>query len=183
MDRSDFPPPPMKASFNAVLAKLRGLKVVATVLLLAELTSGQQPRWEWKEYVYDSHNFAVTVPSVPARRPDPEIPGATNYDVALEEGALRIDVIPHHLDCADVLARFKQLALSGGAIRMSLREFSVAGHAALEYRINRPNRRTEYDRIICTNDITYGIYAHWPTNQPQPPSVDRVLSSFRLLKP
>jgi hypothetical protein len=183
MDSSDFPPQPIKTSFNAVLAMLRNLRIAATVLLLAELTFGQQPRWGWKEYVYDSHNFAVTVPSEPARRPDSKIAGATNYDVALEEGAFRIDVIPHHLNCADVLARYKQLALSSGVVKTSLRELAVAGHPALEYRINRPNRQTEYDRIVCTKDVTYGIYARWPTDQPQPPSVDRVLSSFRLLKP
>lgn len=162
---------------------LRDLKIAATVLLLAEVMPGQEPRWEWKEYVYDSQNFAVTVPSVPVRRSDSQIAGATNYYIALQEGALRIDVIPHHLPCADVLARFKQLALSSGAVKPSLRELSVAGHAALEYRINAPSRRAEYDRIVCTNDITHVIAARWPTNQPQPPPVDRVLSSFRLLKP
>ena len=154
-----------------------------TVLLLAELTFGQQPKWEWKEYTFDSNNFAVTVPSVPAPHRDPQIAGATNYDVALDEGALRIEVIPHHLDCTDVIARFKQLAVSRGAIKTSLRELPVAGHPALEYRFDKPNRQTEYDRIVCTNTITYCIYAGWPTNQPRPPSVDRVLNSFRLLKP
>lgn len=161
-------------------------RLVAFVLCLSVVAIGQQPSWDWKEYVYKSEGFAITVPSTPSKHPDPQMPGTLNYDVAFDEGVMRIGVIDQHRDCDATLGELKAGALGGkqpGFEKSSLRDLSVAGHPALEFRSTTPNRQTMLQRFVCVTGVFYAFYARWPMGRPKPAAVNRILSSVPSARP
>jgi hypothetical protein len=160
------------------------LQSISLMFCFSALALGQQPNGAWKEYVYKKDGFAVTVPSAPIRHADPQIPRTTNYDVSFEEGPFRIGVVDQNRDCRATLSELKTRLLSGkqpGADMSSVKEITVAEHSAMEFR-HRVANETRYERYVCGNGgFYYFFYAKWPINKSMPASVNRILSSFRLL--
>jgi len=159
------------------------LRLISLMFCFSAIALGQQPSGVWKEYVYNSDGFAVTVPSAPTRHPDRQIPSTTNYDVSFEEGPFRIAVVDQNRACGATLSELKASLLSGkqpGLDMSSVKEITVADHSAMEFR-HRVANETRYERYVCGNGGFYFFYAKWPINQSMPASVNRILSSFRLL--
>jgi hypothetical protein len=61
------------------------LRSITVMFCFSAIALGQQPRGDWKEYVYNNDGFAVTVPFAPTRHPDRQIPRTTNYDCRLKK--------------------------------------------------------------------------------------------------
>jgi hypothetical protein len=160
------------------------LRSISLMFCLSALALGQQSSAAWKEYVYNSDGFAVSVPSAPTRHADPQIPRTTNYDVSFEGGPFRIAVVDQSRDCGATLSEIKTHLLSGKQPDLdtsSVKEITVAEHPAVEFR-HRVANETRYERYVCGNGgFFYFFYAKWPTNQSMPASVNRILSSFRVL--
>ncbi len=161
------------------------LRSILLIFCLPALALGQQSSGAWKEYVYNNDGFAVTLPSAPTRHADPRIPHTTNYDVSFEEGPFRVAVVDQNRDCGTTLSDLKARLLSGkqpGLDNSSVKEITVAEHSAVEFR-HRVANETRYERYVCGDGrFFYFFYAKWPINQSMPTSVNRILSSFRLLQ-
>jgi hypothetical protein len=160
------------------------LRSISLMFCFSTLALGQRRGGTWKEYVYDNDGYAVTVPAAPTRHADSQIPHTTDYDVSFEEGPFRIGVVDQNRDCNATLRELKASLLSGKQPRLdvsSVKEITVADHPAMEFQHGVANE-TRYERYICGNGgFYYFFYAKWPVSQSMPASVNRILTSFRLL--
>jgi hypothetical protein len=140
----------------------------------------------WKEYTFADDGFAITVPESPNPHPDATLPDVTVYTVSVLPGTkLSLRVSHQKKDCASTLAQLKDGALMGksGIDPSSVKYVSVDGHPGMEYQYRDDSDLFSADRFYCVNGVFYMFSVRWPSTQPQPAAVARIVSSFRLLNP
>lgn len=155
---------PMRASF--VLIVFLAFAFPAPVL-------SQQEKSTWKEYRSTADGFALTVPTLPTPHDSPAFPSATVYEVPLKADSgvvLRVKQLEH--DCSGVISLLKSTPV---------REISIEGHPAVEYRWNKSSASTILERWYCVGDRLYVFLVNWPSAQPFPTEATMILDSFRLL--
>jgi hypothetical protein len=140
----------------------------------------------WKEYTFADDGFAITVPESPNPHPDATLPDMTVYTVSVQPGTrLSLRVSHQKRDCASTLAQLRDGALKGksGIDPSSVKDVRVDGHLGVEYQYKDDSGLFSAERFYCVNGMFYMFSARWPSSQPQPAAVERIVSSFRLLNP
>jgi hypothetical protein len=140
----------------------------------------------WREYIFADHGFALTLPEAPVTNSDARFPEMTVYTVSvLPDSKLSLRVSQQDRDCAATLAQLAQL--KDGALKdksgtdpSSVKEVSIDGHPGLEYQPRSGAERSLSDRFYCVNGKFYWFSSNWPSAQPRPAGVNRIVSSFRL---
>jgi hypothetical protein len=86
-------------------------------------------------------------------------------------------------DCAATLVQLKNGALKGksGIDPSFVKNPSIEGNQGLEYEYTVSRDGGSSDRFYCVKGRFYAFSIRWLGTQVPPASVDRVLSSFRLL--
>lgn len=146
----------------------------------------QLKRSEWKEYVYPSAGFAITLPSDPHPHDDPTAPGITAYTVHLSpELVVTFRATSYTQDCAKSMNETRELARRGAEpnlIKGSLKDVIVQGYTGQEWQLAVPAVEfAEYDRDVCVGGRFYMFAARWPVGKEMPQSVKRILNSVRFL--
>lgn len=165
-------------------AFMRMKQLCALVFIAAQVPAYAQQAWHWKEYVYERDGFAITLPVAPEPHTDPSLPTATVYTVHLSSGSvLSIRALQDSRQCSDTLGQLKNGALSGkqpGIDLASIKSISVAGQPGVEYSSQMAGRKT-HERYVCANGSYYIFTGRWPSGQPQPAAITRIMDSLRLL--
>ena len=141
---------------------------------------------EWKEYVYPSAGFAITLPSDPKPHDDPTAPGVTAYTVHLVPRAVvTFRVVSYKQDCLTTQNKTRDLAGRGAEpnlVKGSFKDVTVQGYSGLEWQTDMPTvGYAEFDRQVCVEGRFYMFAARWPVGQQMPQSVKRILNSLRFL--
>ena len=141
---------------------------------------------QWKEYVYPSAGFAVTLPSDPKPHDDYEHSGITTYTVHMTpQLGLTLRVTKYKKDCASTLNEIREKARRGddpNLIPGSFKDVTVKGYPGLEWQSAPPTTPfTQYDREICVDGQFYMFTARWLKGLPKPESVQRIVNSLRSL--
>lgn len=142
-------------------------------------------QFEWKEYVYPSAGFAITLPSDPHPHDDPTNPGYTVYTVHLSptlvvtfRSANRQDCVTILSDARDAARRETEPTLVNG----SFKEVTVQGYPGQEWQLAVPAvGYVQYVRQVCVEGSFYQFQSRWPVGQQMPQSVKRILNSLRFL--
>ncbi len=139
----------------------------------------------WKEYVYSSEGFAITLPHDPNPHHDPTMPEMTAYTVHLsQQASVTLRVSSQARDCAGTLRQLKDGALSGkqpGLVAGSIKDVSVSGRQGVEWEFVEQPGDKQYERFICTEGKFYFFAAGWPSSERRPQAVERIVNSFRFL--
>lgn len=161
---------PMRASF--VLIVFLAFAFPAPVL-------SQQEKSTWKEYRSTADGFALTVPTLPTPHDSQVFPGATVYTVYVvplkADSEVVLKVKKEKGDCSSMISFLKSPSF------WPVREISIEGHPAVEYRWNKSSASTILERWYCVGDRLYVFLVNWPSAQPFPTEATMILDSFRLL--
>ena len=170
--------------------KVRALAVFALQLSVV-LWAQNNPATTWKEYVYSDNGFAVTLPSDPHPHKSSEMPNGTAYSVQLTTGARLSVHTMQTADCNYALDKQAELytehktgaatAESNGFKVFSFRRVKGNGYDAIELVQQVPNGEMDYERWICSPGRLYVITSGWNASEQQPPEIERIVASFRLL--
>lgn len=150
------------------------------------------PNGKWKEYVYADSGFAITLPSDPHPHKSSQMPNGTAYSVSLSGGvgfSLHTMEVADH--CTDALKQQSELyashqhdsgaAGSNGFKAISFRQLKGNGYDAIEFIQQVPNGKMDYERWVCSPHRLYVFASDWNLSEQQPPEIERIVESFRLL--
>jgi hypothetical protein len=180
---------------------LRNTIVLLTALFVAMACSSQtdKPKTDaasgqaWKEYVYRSDGFAITVPEAPNRHPDANYPDTTAYTAA--GTTLRVMQMPKGCDfvISEQVRKLEELKNGTRKLNPSESQFklnlssvkhgTVEGFPFLEFEQVVPSGSQSYEHWSCAHKRLYIFAAHWQPAQTKPAYIDKIVRSFRLLKP
>jgi hypothetical protein len=153
---------------------------------------------QWSEYVYSDDGFAAKFPYSPNAHKDTQVPDGAVYTLSLAGFTLTLHVANYPEGCSERFTRYvgivrktsKQLQdgtieAAQGGFRVdptTIREIIVAGYPAVEHEQEVISSKLKnYERWQCVGTRLYIFSAHWPQEQPKPPDVTRIVSSFRLV--
>lgn len=146
---------------------------------------------KWKEYVYSDNGFAMTLPSDPHPHKSSQMPNGTAYTVQLQAGVALSLHSMQAADCnyaldkqAELYAEHKNGAASAesnGFKVFSFRRVKGDGYNAVELVQQVPNGKMDYERWICSPVRLYIFTSEWNASEQQPPEIERIVTSFRLL--
>jgi hypothetical protein len=143
-----------------------------------------QSQTAWKEYVFGDDGFAIMFPEAPRPHADATFPEFTVYSVFLPGDAfLSLRVSHQNRDCAAPLTQLRNDILNGksGIDPSSVKNPTINGNEGLEYEYSvRPDGGSS-ERFYCVNGRLYAFSIQWHGTEVPPASVERVLSSLRLL--
>jgi hypothetical protein len=152
--------------------------VLIPLVLFASAATAQETGLppEWKEYMYPSAGFAITLPHDPAPHPDSANKGATVYTVKVgPESGLSIRSKPAPNCGAEVSPAIGKMADK----LKKLRSFKMEGHDAWEWE-DGPGA---YTRIWCGDKAVFSASLSWPPRLSKPLIALRILDSFRGILP
>jgi hypothetical protein len=153
---------------------------------------------QWKEYVYSNDGFAATFPYPPTPHKDTQVPDGTAYTVALSRTSLTLHVANYAEGCKERFTRYVDVVrqtskqLQDGTLDSaqsdfrpdvsSIKEILVGGYLAIEHEQEiKSLKQKSYERWQCVGTRLYIFTTSWPREQPRPPDLARVVTSFRLL--
>ena len=149
---------------------------------------GQTPskQMEWKEYVYPSAGFAITLPFDPHPHDDPTAPDVTVYTVHLSPTlVVTFRATNYKQDCEPVWNETRELARRGAQpnlVKGSFRDVTMQGYSGMEWQLAVPTvGYAEYDRNVCVERRFYMFSSRWPVGKEMPQSIKRILNSIRFL--
>jgi hypothetical protein len=156
--------------------------IFALILILGAVLAAQHSTPAWKEYVYPSDGFAITLPSAPSVWKDPDHPN-TQYTLhPSSDVVINLSAAGDVEDCPAQLASWKQgMSARWGA--SSLKDVSLGGHAGFECEHEGKQGDEVYGRFFCENGTLYTVAGSWPVDNPKPAVVTRIVDSFRILDP
>ena len=134
-----------------------------------------------KEYVFADDGFAITLPEAPNPHPDAALPEMTVYTVSILPGAILSFRVSHeNRDCMEGLAQLKDDARKGKSHGdpSSVKDVSIDGYLGVKFQYAN---RSSSDRFYCVNGRFYTFSSNWPSTQPCPAAITRIINSFRLL--
>jgi hypothetical protein len=156
--------------------------ILVVLLAPSVLAVAQAASPAWKEYVYPTDGFAITLPSPPSVWKDPDHPN-TQYTVhPSSDVVVNLSAAGDVEDCPAQLGSWKQ-GMRARWGPSSLKEVSLAGHAGFECEHKGQQGDEIYGRFFCENGTLYTVAASWPVDNPKPPVVTRIVESFRILGP
>jgi hypothetical protein len=162
--------------------KTKVAPISVLVLMLGGLLAAQRSAPSWKEYVYPSDGFAISLPSPPSAWKDPDHPN-TQYTLhPSSDVVINLSAAGDVEDCPAQLGSWKQgMRDRWGA--SSLKDISQGGHAGFECEHKGAQGDEVYGRFFCENGTLYTVAASWPVDTPKPSVVTRIVESFRILNP
>ena len=179
---------------------MKQLRLLALVCAasLPVLVCSQVEKMPWKEVVYTTDGFALTAPYPPLPQLDADIMDTTVYTVHVpnaKDAGLTLRVLHRARDCSAALGRLKD-KLNGktpgvdassvrapGVDAASVKDVSIERHPGLEYQWKVNSSTLGLERHYCVKDRLYMFSATWPSVNPLPATVKRIMNSFRLVKP
>lgn len=105
----------------------------------------------------------------------------TVYTVSVLPGAILSFRVSHeNRDCMEGLAQLKDDARKGKSDGdpSSVKDVSIDGYLGVEFQYAN---RSSSDRFYCVNGRFYAFPSSWPSTQPCPAAITRIINSFRLL--
>ena len=160
---------------------IRRIVTVFLMLFVISCAPAQNSKQPWKEYAYPAHSFAISGPSAPNIHPDPQASDTTIYGWQLGPDVKLTIHTGIQTNCLKVLAGLKESLPKNPAIAGSLKDIALDGHPGLEYESEtKPSSKT-FERLYCVGERAYTITVWGPLNQAWPPTVNRMLISFRFL--
>ena len=170
-----------------LLVKQPTLLALVSALSFASLAFGQSEKVQWKEHIFASEGFALTVPYAPKPHRDANVADATVYTINLPNAStVTLRVLHKPRDCRATLGQLKDGAVGGrapGAEPSSVKDVSIDGHPGIEYRWNLAPARVVLERHYCVDGRFYTFSVGWPGAHPLPAAATRIMNSFRLVKP
>ena len=146
----------------------------------------QQPKQQWRSYVYPDDGFAITLPTQPIPKNDGGDRHIHVYTIRLADGSVfSVRAVKRLMDCETTLADLWDKADGNKdpqepVIRGSLKQVSLAGLQGLEYETGQPGAHNLH-RFHCGNKIFYIISAGYKGKRPA--DVDRIINSFQVVNP
>jgi len=172
-----------------LFVKFPSLLALVSALSFAALAFSQSEKTQWKEYVFASDGFALTLPYAPKPHPDANLADATVYTIDLpnaDDGTVTLRVLHQPRDCLATLGQLKEGALTGrapGADASSVKDVFIDGHPGMEYQWKVSPARVVLERHYCIDGRFYTFSTAWPSAYPLPAAATRIMKSFRLVKP
>lgn len=152
------------------------------ILMLGVLMAAQRSTPPWKEYVYPSDGFAITLPSPPSVWKDPNHPN-TQYTLhPTSDVVVNVSAAGNVEDCPGQLGSWKQ-GMRDRWGSSSLKDVALDGHAGFECEHKGQQGDEIYGRFFCENGTLYTVAGSWPVDNPKPAVVTRIVESFRILDP
>jgi len=188
---------------------LRTAIVFVVALLAAVIGSAQNKLTKpgatdgqvWKEYVYPTDGFAITLPEAPNPHDDAQFPNTTTYtfdevmlrvtdkrgllyenavalggcDFAFPEGTFEVETIEGRRKLTPSESQFEPSY-------SSVRKGTLKGYPYLESERTVRSTLVSYERWYCTDKKLYVFSAVWQSAQTKPAKIERIVCSFRLIK-
>lgn len=165
---------------------MRKLFAAIFAFILICSAPAQQPKQQWKAYVYPDDGFGITLPSQPTPQNDGGDRHIHVYTVRLAGGAVfSVRAVRRLMDCETTLADLWDKADGNKdphepVVRGSLKQVSLAGLQGLEYETGQAGARNLH-RFHCGNKIFYIFSAGYKGKRPA--DVDRAINSFQVVNP
>ena len=160
--------------------KTKVASISMLILILSVLLAAQRSTPSWKEYVYPSDGFAITLPSPPSAWKDPDHPN-TQYTLhPSSDVVVNVSAAGGVEDCPAQLGSWNQ-GMRDRWGPSSLKDVSLDGRAGFECEHKGLQGDEIYGRFFCENGTLYTVAASWPVDNPKPSAVTRIVESFRIL--
>lgn len=158
--------------------------VVAVAVFTA---SAQQPKPQWKAYVYPDDGFGITLPAPPNPHDDAGDRHIHVYTVPLGNGSIfSLRVVHRLMDCDTTLADLWDKAQSNSdqsapVVEGSLKQVSLGGLQGLEYETAPQAAERILHRFHCGNKLFYIFSAGYKGKRPA--DLERIINSFQVVNP
>jgi hypothetical protein len=167
-------------------------RALSIILVISTLCLAQPKDVQWQEISYPPDGFAVTVPFPPLPHSDAQVPNTNTYPVYFPgQNDVRMTIrVKHQVSsCNEILhdLKIRITATSDDNSQIeasSIKELFLNGHDGVEYRWRLNSSTMAFERHYCGDDgRLYVFSALWPKQLQFPNPVQRVLDSFRLVRP
>ena len=155
-------------------------------------TPGAAAGQVWREYVYPTDRFTITLPEAPNPHDDSQFPNTTTYSAA--GVTLRVTNALAGCDFAisdqvkaieEIKSGKRKLSPSESQFQLnvaSVKKGTLEGYPYLEFEQTVRSNIMSYERWYCGGKKLYVFSAIWQTGQSKPANVERIVQSFRLIK-
>jgi hypothetical protein len=156
------------------------------ISILIYPTLAQQPKQQWRPYIFPDDGFAITLPSPVTPHDDGGDRHIHVYTVRLGDGTIfSLRAVHKLMDCETALADLWDKADGNKdphepVVHGSLKEVSLDGLRGLEYETGKVGAKTLH-RFQCGNKIFYIFSAGYKGKRPA--DLDRIISSFHQVNP
>lgn len=167
-------------------------KFLAGILVgIAVLTAwAQQPKQQWRAYIYPDDGFGITLPAPATPHDDAGDNHIHVYTVPIPTAPqgtgsmLSLRVVHRLMDCDTALAGLWDKAQSNGDAREpvvagSLKQVSLDGLQGLEYETTVEGGERVLHRFQCGNKLFYIFSAGY--REKRPAELDRIINSFQVV--
>jgi hypothetical protein len=167
-------------------------RALSIILVISTLCLAQAKKLRWEEISYPADGFAVTVPFPALPHPDAQVPDTNTYPVYFPgQNDVRMTIrVKHQVPSCNEILNDLKMRITGKnddnskIEASSIKELFLNGHDGMEYRWRLNSSTMAFERHYCGDDgRLYVFSAGWPKELRFPNSVQRVLDSFRLVRP
>ena len=166
-------------------------KILAAILVSISVVAvaAQQPKQQWKPYLYPDDGFGITLPAPVTPHDDAGDPHIHVFTVPLGDGSVfSLRVVHRLMDCDTTLADLWDKAQSNtngnsdqheSVIAGSLKQVSLAGLQGLEYETAAQGGERILHRFHCGNKLFYIFSAGYKGRRPA--DLERIINSFQVV--
>jgi hypothetical protein len=165
---------------------MRSLFAAVLISALIYPTLAQQPKQQWRPYVFPDDGFAITLPAPVTPHDDGGDRHIHVYTVRLSDGTIfSLRAVHKLMDCETTLADLWDKADGNKdprepVVRGSLKEVSLDGLRGLEYETSKAGEKNLH-RFQCGNKIFYMFTVGYKGKRPA--ELDRIINSFHQVNP
>ena len=165
---------------------MRSLLATVLISLLVYPTLAQQPKQQWRPYIFPDDGFSISLPAPVTPHDDGGDRHIHVYTVRLSDGGVfSLRAVHKLMDCETTLADLWDKADGNKdpqqpVVRGSLKEASLDGLRGLEYETGKGTEK-ELHRFQCGNKIFYIFSAGYKGKRPA--ELDRIINSFHQVNP
>lgn len=150
-------------------------------------TLAQQPKQQWRPYLFPDDGFGITLPGPVTPHDDNGDRHIHLYSVTLANGSIfSLRVVHRLMDCDTALAELWDKAQnnsdqSAPVVPGSLKQVSLDGLQGMEYETTTPAGDRILHRFHCGNKLFYMFSAGYKGKRPA--DLDRIINSFQVVNP
>jgi hypothetical protein len=165
---------------------MRSLFAAVLIPVLVCSTFAQQPKAQWRPYIFPDDGFGITLPGAVTPHDDAGDRHIHVYTVRLSDGSIfSLRAVHKLMDCETTLADLWDKADANKdphepVARGSLKEVSLDGLRGLEYETSKAGEKNLH-RFHCGNKIFYMFSAGYKGKRPA--ELDRIINSFHQVNP
>ncbi|HLW53333.1 MAG TPA: hypothetical protein VKW06_10860 [Candidatus Angelobacter sp.] len=159
--------------------------IFVSIALLA--ASAQQPKQQWRAYLYPDDGFGITLPAPTTPHDDAGDRHIHVYTVPLGNGSIfNLRVVHRLMDCDTALADLWDKAQNNSDPRepvapASLKQVSLDGLQGMEYETTSQAGERILHRFHCGNKLFYIFSAGYKGKRPA--DLERIINSFKVVNP